>query len=53
MARYRITPNMMPTMRLIADAKGRSLVANARLFALSAMVADDTGMATGRGQAAL
>ena len=23
MARYRITPNMMPTMRLIADAKGR------------------------------
>jgi hypothetical protein len=38
---------MMPTMRLIADARGRSLVANARLFALSAMVADDTGMATG------
>jgi len=47
MARYRITPNMMPTMRLIADARGRSLVANARLFALNAMVADDTLMALG------
>ena len=47
MARYRITPNMMPTMRLIADAKGRSLVANARLFALDAMVLDDTLMALG------
>jgi hypothetical protein len=47
MARYRITPNMMPTMRLIADAKGRSLVANARMFALSAMVQDDTLMALG------
>lgn len=46
MAKYRITPNMMPTMRLVADARGRSLVANARLFAMSAMVADDTGMAT-------
>ena len=46
MAKYRITPNMMPTMRLIADARGRSMVANARLFALSAMIADDTGMAT-------
>lgn len=47
MARYRITPDMMPTMRLIADAKGRSLVANARLFALSSMVSDDTYMALG------
>jgi hypothetical protein len=47
MARYRITPNMMPTMRLIADARGRSLVANARLFALSSMVQDDTVMALG------
>lgn len=45
MARYRITPNMMPTLRLIADAKGRSLVANARLFALSAMIIDDALMA--------
>jgi hypothetical protein len=47
MARYRITPNMMPTMRLIADVKGRSLVANARLFALNSMAADDTLMALG------
>lgn len=46
MARYRITPDMMPSMRLVADAKGRSLVANARLFALSEMVADDAGTAT-------
>jgi hypothetical protein len=46
MARYRITPNMTPTLRLIADAKGRSLVANARMFALLAMVGDDSGTAT-------
>lgn len=46
MARFRITPNMMPTMRMIADATGRTLVANARLFALSEMIADDAGMAT-------
>lgn len=45
MARYRITPNMMPTFRLIADAKGRRLVENARLFALLEMVADDAGRA--------
>ena len=47
MARYRITPNMTPTLRLIADAKGRSLVENARMFALLAMVGDDVGTATG------
>jgi hypothetical protein len=46
MARYRITPDMMPSMRIAADAPGRSLVANARLFALMNMVGDDTGMAT-------
>ena len=46
MARYRITPNMTPTLRLIADAKGRSPVENARMFALLAMVADDAGIAT-------
>jgi len=46
MARYRITPNMTPTLRLIADAKGRSPVENARLFALLAMVNDDAGIAT-------
>ncbi|MEA3010959.1 MAG: hypothetical protein QOJ91_2651 [Sphingomonadales bacterium] len=47
MARYRITPNMTPSLRLIADAKGRSAVANARMFALVAMVGDDVGIATG------
>ncbi len=47
MARYRITPNMTPSLRLIADAPKRSLVENARMFALLAMVADDTGVATG------
>src|SRR5688500_5662765 len=47
MARYRITPNMTPSLRLIADAKGRSPVQNARLFALLAMVGDDVGVATG------
>ena len=45
MARYRITPNMMPSYRMIADAPGRSLVQNARLFALLEMSADDAGMA--------
>jgi hypothetical protein len=45
MARYRITPNMTPTLRLIADAKGRSPVENARMFALLAMVTDDAGIA--------
>jgi hypothetical protein len=47
MARYRITPNMTPSLRLISDAKGRSAVANARMFALVAMVGDDVGIATG------
>ncbi len=47
MARYRITPNMTPSLRLIADAKGRSAVENARMFALVAMVSDDVGIATG------
>ena len=45
MARYRITPDMMPSLRLAADAPGRKLVSNARLFALTAMVSDDAGMA--------
>jgi hypothetical protein len=45
MARFRITPNMMPTLRRIADGAGRSLVANARLFALNEMISDDAGMA--------
>ena len=46
MARYRITPNMMPSLRLVADGPGRSLVQNARLFALYSMIADDASMAT-------
>ena len=45
MARYRITPDMMPALRLIADQKGRRLVDNARLFALYQMIGDDAGMA--------
>ena len=46
MARYRITPDMMPSLRLAADAPGRKLVSNARLFALVQMVGDDASMAT-------
>jgi hypothetical protein len=46
MARYRITPNMTPSLRLIADAPKRAPVENARMFALIAMVGDDTGLAT-------
>jgi PAP2 superfamily len=47
MARYRITPDMMPSLRLVADAPGRSLVQNARMFALVGMASDDAYMATG------
>ena len=47
MARYRITPNLMPTLRYTADAAGRRMVDNARLFALVSMVTDDAGMANG------
>jgi PAP2 superfamily len=46
MARYRITPDMMPTWRLVADAPGRSLVRNARMFALVFMASDDAYMTT-------
>ena len=46
MARYRITPNMTPTYRLVADVAGRRPVENARMFALLKMVGDDVGMAT-------
>ncbi|QIK77711.1 vanadium-dependent haloperoxidase [Sphingomonas piscis] len=45
MARYRITPDMNPSMRLAADAPGRSMVSNARMFALMNMITDDAGMA--------
>lgn len=46
MARYRITPDMMPSLRLATDAPGRPLVQNARLFALIQMATDDAYMAT-------
>ena len=45
MARYRITPDMMPALRLVADASGRRLVDNARLFALYNMISDDALLA--------
>ena len=45
MAKYRITPSMTPSLRLIADAPGRSLVQNARMFALAEIAADDAGRA--------
>ncbi|HEY0628665.1 MAG TPA: vanadium-dependent haloperoxidase, partial [Sphingomicrobium sp.] len=47
MARYRITPDMMPALRMVADAKGRRPVENARLFALYNMVNDDALLAVG------
>lgn len=45
MARYRITPNMMPSYRLAADAPGRTAVQNARMFAMIEMIDDDTTLA--------
>jgi hypothetical protein len=45
MARYRITPNMMPTYRMAADAPGRRAVENARMFAMVNMIYDDSLMA--------
>jgi hypothetical protein len=47
MARYRITPNMMPAYRLAADMPGRSLVENARMFAMVSMIDDDARVAIG------
>src|SRR5687767_6662933 len=47
MARFRITPDMMPSLRYAADSPSRSAVENARMFALMSMVLDDTSMATG------
>lgn len=46
MARYRITPDMMPSLRLAVDAPGRAPVQNARVFALMQMATDDAYMAT-------
>lgn len=45
MARYRITPDMMPALRLIADGGSRRPVENARLFALHQMINDDALLA--------
>jgi hypothetical protein len=45
MARYRITPNMMPSFRLAADAPGRRPVENARMFAMLGMIGDDATIA--------
>ena len=45
MARYRITPNMMPSYRLAADMPGRAPVQNARMFAMVEMITDDAMMA--------
>jgi hypothetical protein len=45
MARYRITPDMMPSYRLAADAPGRTMVQNARMFVLAGMINDDSMIA--------
>ena len=45
MAKYRINPDMMPSLRLVADQDGRRLVDNARLFALYEMIDDDVMLA--------
>jgi len=45
MARYRITPNMMPSYRIAADMPGRSPVQNARMFAMLGMINDDSTIA--------
>ena len=45
MARYRITPNMMPAYRLAADMPGRRAVENARMFAMLGMIDDDVTIA--------
>lgn len=45
MARYRITPDLMPMLRRISDLPGRSTVQNARMFARVAMTEFDEGLA--------
>lgn len=45
MAKYRITPDMMPALRMEADQPGRRMVENARLFAMFEMIANDASMA--------
>lgn len=41
MARYREAPDLAPSLRLAAEAPGRTPVQNARMFALFQMAADD------------
>jgi len=45
MARYRITPDLLPMLRRISDLPGRSTVQNARMFARVAMTEFDEGLA--------
>ena len=45
MARYRQAFDLTPTLRLVADAPGRSPVQNARMFALYQMAFDDAVLA--------
>ena len=45
MARYRITPNLLPSLRLAADAPGRRPVQNARMYAMLGMITDDAAIA--------
>ena len=45
MARFRITPDLTPTYRSVAESAGRSVVQNARMFALVEMITDDADMA--------
>ena len=45
MARYRILPDLTPSLRLAADAPGRAPVQNARMFALYQMAFDDAVLA--------
>jgi hypothetical protein len=45
MARYRILPDLTPSMRAAAEAPGRTPVQNARMFALYQMAYDDAVLA--------
>ncbi len=47
MANYRIIPDLSPTLRAIADGPGRSMVQNARLYALMAMADNDAILSIG------
>ncbi|HEX2094356.1 MAG TPA: vanadium-dependent haloperoxidase [Longimicrobiaceae bacterium] len=45
MARYRESPDLTPSLRMAADAPGRTPVQNARMFALFQMAVDDAAQA--------